>query len=68
MSSNKLKEYERVARSCSDRGAIYATGIARTEAQAVVSLHQQLDSGGRERLLSMGVREAATTATKLTKK
>ncbi len=66
--SDKLKEYQRVARSCSDRGRIYATGISRDEASAVVALHDQLDSRSRTQLMSMNVREAANTATKLTKK
>lgn len=66
--SDKLKEYARVASSCSDRGAIFATGISRREATAVVALHTQLDNNGRSQLMNMSVREAANIATTLVKK
>jgi hypothetical protein len=66
--SDKLKEYERVSRSGGDQGRIYATGISRSEARAVVALHGQLDSNGRSQLLNMNVREAANIATTLVKK
>jgi len=64
---SKLREFTRVANSLTERGAIYATGVSRTEAKAVVKLHGQLDSVGQSRLMGMYVREAVATAKTLTK-